>query len=1075
MIKYNPSINIEYGIDKDFQYIVTPNAQAVTGELLASFHSGIHSFSIIGTYGTGKSSFLMALERDLLEGTHSLIQNQNVFGNAIEGFECLNILGDYSTLSKLMADRLNCNQSDDTKNIFTALSELYSRAKKENKLLLIVIDEFGKVLEHAAKNNPEKELYFLQKLAEYVNVPSRNMILITTLHQSFGAYAGKLNDSQRNEWLKVKGRYKELVFSEPVEQLLYLAAEQISSTKFTSDSSAIVELLALAKRTKFISPQLDGKSIKKLFPLDAFSAMCMTKAIQRYGQNERTLFSFLMAKGTNSFSEFTPQENETYNLAKVYDYLIYNFYSFLSEANADSMNWTSMRVAIERVESGVIHATQVTDALKIVKTIGLLGLFGSSAASISKELLVTYAQKALAIKNPDKIIDTLTAQKIIRFASYKASYILFEGTDLNLEDELFNAANVVQKPTVEISNLMPYLKQKAIAVSEEYYRKGTPRYFEYIAKNEAEAMVPLNDVDGYIELVFPLDDKGIDHTLAISKESPYANIYVVFTDTEKITKHLYEIAKLQYLIDNVALDDRVAKKEIDNQINFEKSQLNNAINNSLTSNEHDCLWIYKGEVKEVKSFRDQNRLLSAVCRDIYSSTPTLRNELFNRQKISSAISLARVKLLDAMLENSDKEEFGFSKNTCPPEKTIYYTLFKSTGIHRMTEDGIYVLGKPQNKLIDELWEACCDFIKSTADKPRKISDLIKILKAQPFKLKQGVIDFWIPIFLFIKQQDFAIYNSNGAYVMNITKEFFELLQKHPSEFTIKAFNVSSVKMEFFKKYRQFLRKDDSIVFGATSFIDTFKPFLQYYRSLNEYAKHTKKFENVSTAKFRDILAHAKDPEKAFFEDLPEAFGYKGSQLADNQEFLEQYLGKIQKAVRELNVCYDNAITRIENRMKEELSFKGAFEEYKPLLEQRYGNVKKHLLTAKCRTFLERILTPSNTPKEFYEKICNVVIDKQLVQIRDKEEESLLDNLVFFFHELDRHVAISSIDAGSDEVFNFEIASTSHGMAHSQTYRLPEKQKEKANEISKSIEALLTGDDNLDVCVLLKMLNEKLAK
>ena len=85
---------------------------------------------------------------------------------------------------------------------------------------------------------------------------------------------------------------------------------------------------------------------------------------------------------------------------------------------------------------------------------------------------------------------------------------------------------------------MPYLKQKAIAVSEEYYRKGTPRYFEYIAKNEAEAMVPLNDVDGYIELVFPLDDKGIDHTLAISKESPYANIYVVFTDTEKITKHL---------------------------------------------------------------------------------------------------------------------------------------------------------------------------------------------------------------------------------------------------------------------------------------------------------------------------------------------------------------------------------------------------------------------------------------------------------------------------------------------------------------------------------------------------------
>lgn len=590
-MKYNPSINIEYGIDKDFHYIVTPNAQAVTGELLSSFHSGIHSFSVIGTYGTGKSSYLMALERDLFESAHYLIQNRKVFGDNIKGFECLNILGDYSTLSKLLADKLKCNQSDDTKNIFIALSEYCAKLKKENKFLFIVVDEFGKILEHAAKNNPERELYFLQKLAEFVNVPTRNIILLTTLHQNFSAYAGNLTESQRNEWLKVKGRYKELVFSEPVEQLLFLAAEQISNSELKYDSADIVELLALAKRTKFISPQLDGKSIKKLFPLDAFSAMCMTKAIQRYGQNERTLFSFLMSKGTNSFSEFVPQKNETYNLAMVYDYLVYNFYSFLSEANADSMNWTSMRVAIERVESGVIHAAHITDALKIVKSIGLLTLFGNSTTSISKELLITYAQKALAIKNPEKIIEVLTTQKIIRFASYKSSYILFEGTDLNLEDELFNAANIVQKPAAEISNLSPYLTQKAIAVSEEYYRNGTPRYFEFVAKNEAEPMMPQNDIDGYVQLVFPLDDQGIDSTLAISKESPYANIFVVFTNVDKITKHLYEIAKLQYLIENVVLEDRVAKKEIENQIKYEKSQLNSVINDSLVSDSQSCTCI----------------------------------------------------------------------------------------------------------------------------------------------------------------------------------------------------------------------------------------------------------------------------------------------------------------------------------------------------------------------------------------------------------------------------------------------------------------------------------------------------
>ena len=1074
-MKYNPSINIEYGIENDFHYIVTPNAQTVTGELLSSYHSGVHSFSIIGTYGTGKSSFLMALESDLMKGSQYLIHNPKVFGDKIEGFECLNIIGDYTTLSKLIADKLNCIQSDDSKNIFAALSDYYNWLKNNNKFLFIVIDEFGKILEHAAKNNPEKELYFLQKLAEYVNVPSRNIILLTTLHQNFGAYAGKLTESQRNEWLKVKGRYKEMIFNEPVEQLLFLASEQLSNLKLNNSASDIVEILALAKRTKFISQDLDAKSIKKLFPLDAFSAMCITKAIQRYGQNERTLFSFLMSKGANSLSEFVPSDNETYNLSMVYDYLVYNFYSFLSEANADSMNWTSMRVAIERIESGVIHAAYIIDALKMVKTIGLLALFGTSSTSITKELLICYARKALAIKNPEKILDLLLTHKIIRFASYKSSYILFEGTDINLEDELFKAANIVQKPIPEIDKLAPYLTQKAIAVSEEYYRNGTPRYFEYVARNEAEAMAPLNDTDGYIQLVFPLDEHGLSSTINTSKESSYANIFVVFKQVDKIVNHLYEIDKLNYLIDNIVLDDRVAKKEIENQISFEKSQLNGVINNSLSSDSQDCVWIYKGEIKTVNSFKDLNRLLSTVCKDVYSSTPILRNELFNRQKLSSAISLARVRLLDAMLENSDKEDFGFAKATCPPEKTIYYTLLKNTGIHRLSKEGIFILGEPQNEFISDLWSVCCDFIRSTTEKPKKISELIKILKAQPFKIKQGVLDFWIPIFLYIKQQEFAIYNGNGAYVMDITKEFFEILQKHPAEFSIKAFNVNGVKIEFFKKYRQFLRKDDSLTLGTTSFIETFKPFLQYYRSLNEYAKNTRKFENFSTAKFRDILAQAKDPEKAFFEDLPEAFGYHGEQLTNNQEFIEQYLGKIQQAVRELNTCYDNAIERIENRVKEELSLEGAYEDYKLVLVQRYMNVKKHLLTVKCRTFLERVLTPSSTSKEFYEKICNVVIDKQLVQMRDKEEESLLDNLIFFFHELDRHVAISSMETGSDEVFNFEIASSTHAMARSQTFRLPNNQKEKANEITKSIENLLTGDDNLDVCVLLKMLNKKLAK
>ena len=221
-MKYNASVNIEIGVQDDFQYIVTPNVQRVLGDIVSSVSTGVHSFSVIGTYGTGKSSFIMALERGLQGKDDSLIKKRTVF-YGVDSFEILNIVGEYDSLQSLLARKLK----SDNRNALDTLKSKCRGAESKNKAYIIVIDEFGKVLEHAAKNNPEEELYFIQQLCELVNDHRRKAILLTTLHQNFSSYASKLSETQRKEWQKVKGRFKEVVFSEPVEQLLYLAAEQL--------------------------------------------------------------------------------------------------------------------------------------------------------------------------------------------------------------------------------------------------------------------------------------------------------------------------------------------------------------------------------------------------------------------------------------------------------------------------------------------------------------------------------------------------------------------------------------------------------------------------------------------------------------------------------------------------------------------------------------------------------------------------------------------------------------------------------------------------------------------------------
>ena len=61
-MKYTPSINIAQTTFNPAGYIVTQNALGVIGNIVDSFNAGVHSFNIIGSYGTGKSNFILALE-----------------------------------------------------------------------------------------------------------------------------------------------------------------------------------------------------------------------------------------------------------------------------------------------------------------------------------------------------------------------------------------------------------------------------------------------------------------------------------------------------------------------------------------------------------------------------------------------------------------------------------------------------------------------------------------------------------------------------------------------------------------------------------------------------------------------------------------------------------------------------------------------------------------------------------------------------------------------------------------------------------------------------------------------------
>lgn len=1067
----NLSANIENGFAAGTQYIVTPNVRQSIATIINDYQTGIHSFTIIGSYGTGKSSFLLALESDMKKGNKKpLLLNTDNLSTA-KGYNIVNVVGDYEELSLLLKRALGVGESRNS--VVDELKHYYSECQKRKEFLVLVIDEFGKILEHAAKNNPEKELYLLQKIAEFANSSNRQILFLTTLHQNFSAYAKGLTKEQVNEWTKVKGRFKEITFVEPIEQILQLATKQYGNT-YKEAYLNIATIHKLAIDTRFISPDFPIETAQQIYPLDSFSAFVTAAAIRRYGQNERSLFTFLASKGSGSLGDFTPEDNLTYNLALVYDYIVYNFQSYIRDANADTMSWSAMQVAVERVEGhDWSDHRQMLSAINLVKAIGLLNLFGVAGFQLNEKQLALYAKRAMRIDDAEEIIRLLKDKKIVRFAAYKERLVLFEGTDVDLESEIREASLVVPKPVAFVDELSVFFNKRISPVKAHFYQKGTPRFFDYKVLDAPLNITPSGDTDGYIELIFSTSKTALSELKKASEESDNAIIFAFFKNTEEIVEHLYNIKKYGYLLERVLdKNDRVAVNEIKRLKEYEENLLNKAISDNLFSYKDRVVWIFKGKVQKVESHRDFNRLLSKVCDEVYPFTPVMSNELCNKHKLSGTISAARKNYLVQLVEHSEEEDMGFPKDKFPPEKTIYFSLLKHTGLHQNGE----FADTPTNEGFMSVWNACEDFLTTTENRPRKISELIKILSNQPYKLKQGLLDFWIPTYLFIRRQDFALYDANrGSFIPNVNMEFFDLLQKHPGDYQVKKFSVDGVKISFFNQYRRFVNLGDEFSISTQSFIETIKPFLSFYVRLNDYTKHTRKFNHRSTMRFRDVLAQAKDPEQAFFEDLPNALGFDREKLKDEQA-INEYGQVIERAIRELRTCYTNLIDRIEEHLVDEFGLdSGDYSGYIIEIRKRLANVKTHLLTGKQKEFYHHVMTEYENRTQWYHSICYTILDQRLDTLRDEQEDKLVDDLVYMFRECEKYADISRM-TGEDEkgdAYSFDLVTNKGTNVRTSTYLLPEKDKKRATKLQNDIETILTGDNNLDVCILLELLNKKI--
>lgn len=237
-------------------YCLTQFGKSCLGRMAEGLQSGSgrRAWRLTGDYGSGKSSFALFLASTLNDARTKLPRNlyrqiAEVAPQATKSrYIPLLVVGSRQPMSIAILERLQALVTEVLPG--KAASEIQAEVRHllgsvpppDNKVvdvlkktteriiasgrgqgLLIVLDEVGKFLEYAALSSNTHDIFLLQTLAEAASRSADTPIFfVCLLHQGFDAYADQLSQSALREWEKIAGRFEEIAFNHPLDQVMLL-------------------------------------------------------------------------------------------------------------------------------------------------------------------------------------------------------------------------------------------------------------------------------------------------------------------------------------------------------------------------------------------------------------------------------------------------------------------------------------------------------------------------------------------------------------------------------------------------------------------------------------------------------------------------------------------------------------------------------------------------------------------------------------------------------------------------------------------------------------------------------------
>jgi len=1000
---FRRSTNILYDTNCDSYILSASSIEALQRIFISNTSNAI---AVTGPFGSGKSSLLLFLEAllskqeadnvcieklktkesDIYEHYNSLV------GNHEKGFLSLKLVGEHLSFKHILFSALKANKS--LKNTHKCITEnqdisllnvLETLDEEAHTLgytgIAIFIDELGKIIEYASEKYLDSDIHALQDLAEFVNQKS-NYRLVVALHKGFKDYVQDTTYISFTEWDKIQGRFENIVFQDDFYELMYIFEEAIHVTDELATATVQEKVLTLYNNYRSHVPNksipVSEESLKKLAPLHPLTSLALFHIFSKHFQNQRSIFSFLSAQEPYSFQNFISEEqekNSLYTLPMLFDYIKY----LLNAYNVNMIDQASWNLANEYLESAnILTGTQE----KIIKSIALISAF-------KLEHLIQLDQFSLELALPDEsdvnnALKELKDKGLILHKIATNAYALIEETSIDINADL----DIILKDQIKIDfemEINKLISNDKILAKRFHIKTGTAKFFEKVfieADLEQTITLPFK--------VFYVSDELDERKIISASKKNATSVYINLPLSKQLkTIVSHSIAVETMLLRKDVQTNKLVRKILSNMLHTNKLEIDKLFDMRGSI-------YFNGQVVKYSSEHLQ-QMISTILESYYPHMPIIINDLVNTVNNERSVPPGLKMLLKHMLEFEEIADLAIEKT--PPEKAIYLSVVKRSGLHKKQKKGIWAFSMPTDCNFTHLWKALTKYMKK--GKIVKISTLIDLVQEKPFGLNEHAAKFVVFLFLVVNESYIHFFRNN-TYQFDFDIDDVMDVWKNTKLYTIRWYELSKEEKVIFAKYITIFDQyfDTSYSKQNIKFV-----FQKLYTKLNTLPKYCHQTQQLSknAMSLRSSILSSKEPHESFFKLFPNAVGFDtldSSNVDKFVEFFKEAFNEIVFSYKSIILDLEQSVSTLFNLSNKHYPFGNEFE----TILDKYLEIHDD----KGASDIYRMATTANDLVGFLNGLALIINHKKIDDSFDKDIRDFKRNLKDFAQKLLSKLNVSEL-------------------------------------------------------------------